>query len=295
MQAIVNEIDGKDWTGVNVATVPTVFGTNFQTLSVAQKATDASGGGYTDANFTPGVQVAAAIAYVDTSIGKFVTELKAKNLFASTLIIVTAKHGQSPSDRTKLVKNGDTLAALLQASGYLDAAGNWGQNATVSGNLNDGTGLSGTGAVQTDDTGLIWLKDQTQLAAAVATLNANLGCTAPGICADGGQASILSGTAMTTKFGDPALGRAPDIIVQPNPGVIYTGSNKKDAEHGGNAPDDSHVALLVSLPSFPALTDTTVVVTTQVAPTILTSLKLDPMLLNSVKAEGTAALPGLSF
>lgn len=295
VQTIVNEIDGKDWTGINVAPVPTVFGTNFQTLSVAQKATNASGGGYTDANFTPGVQVAAAIAYVDASIGKFVTELKAKNLFASTLIIVTAKHGQSPSDHTRLVKSGDTLTALLQTSGYLDAAGNWGQNATASGNLNDGTGLSGTGAVQTDDTGLIWLNDQTQLAAALATLNANLGCTAPGICADGAQASILSGAAMTAKFGDPALGRTPDIIVQPNPGVIYTGSKKKDAEHGGNAPDDSHVALLVSLPSFMALTDATVVVTTQVAPTILTSLKLDPMLLNSVKVEGTAALPGLSF
>jgi len=295
VQAIVNEIDGKDWTGINGAPVPTVFGTNFKTLSVAQKATNASGGGYTDANFTPGVQVAAAIAYVDASIGKFVTELKAKNLLASTLVIVTAKHGQSPSDHTKLVKNGDTLTALLQSSGYLDAAGNWGQNATTSGNLNDGTGLSGTGAVQTDDTGLIWLKDQTQLAAALATLNANLGCTAPGICADGAQASILSGAAMTAKFGDPALGRTPDIVVQPNPGVIYTGSTKKDAEHGGNAPDDSHVALIVSMPSFAAQTNATVVVTTQVAPTILTSLKLDPMLLNSVKVEGTTVLPGLSF
>ena len=295
VQAIINEIDGKDWTGINVAPVPTVFGTNFQTLSVAEKATNASGGGYTDANFTPGVQVAAAIAYVDASIGKFVTELTAKNLLASTLVIVTAKHGQSPSDHTKLVKNGDTLTALLQSSGYLDAAGNWGQNATTTGNLNDGTGLSGTGAVQTDDTGLIWLKDQTQLAAALATLNANLGCTAPGICADGAQASILSGAAMTAKFGDPALGRTPDIVVQPNPGVIYTGSTKKDAEHGGNAPDDSHVALIVSMPSFAAQTNATVVVTTQVAPTILTSLKLDPMLLNSVKVEGTTVLPGLSF
>src|SRR5450631_3589531 len=34
VQAIVNQIDGKDWTGINVAPVPTVFGTNFQTLSV---------------------------------------------------------------------------------------------------------------------------------------------------------------------------------------------------------------------------------------------------------------------
>ena len=295
VQTILDQIDGKDSTGTFLAAVPTIFGTNFQTLSVAQKATNASGGGYTDANFTPGVQVTAAIAYADAAIGKIVAELKARNLLASTLLIVTAKHGQSPSDHSKLVKNGDTLTNLLQSSGYLDANGNWGQNATTSGNLNDGTGLSGTGIVQTDDLGLIWLKDQTQLAAALATLNANLGCTAPGICANGPGASILSGAALVAKFGDPAAGRTPDIIVQPNPGVIYTGSKKKDAEHGGNAPDDSHVALLMSMPSLAAQTNTTLVGTTQVAPTILSSLKLDPKLLLSVQKEGTAVLPGLSF
>ena len=100
---------------------------------------------------------------------------------------------------------------------------------------------------------------------------------------------------MVAKFGDPAAGRTPDIIVQPNPGVIYTDSKKKDAEHGGNAPDDSHVALLVSLPSLSMQTNATAIVTTQVAPTILSSLKLDPMLLNSVKLEGTPVLHGLSF
>lgn len=295
VQAILNQIDGKNSTGKSAAAVPTVFGTNFQTLSVAQKATNASGGGYTDATFTPGVQVSASIAYVDTAIGKVIAELSAKNLLTSTLFVLTAKHGQSPADHSTLVKNGDTLTALVQSSGYLDAAGNWGQNATATGSLNDGTGLSGTGIIQTDDLGLIWLKDQRQVAAAVATLNANLGCTAPGICANGAGASILSGAALTAKFGDPASGRTPDIIVQPNPGVIYTSSKSKDAEHGGNAPDDSHVALIVSKPSIIAQTNTAMVMTTQVAPTILTSLKLDPNLLNSVKLEGTSVLPGLSF
>jgi len=295
VQIILNQIDGKDSTGTTLAPTPTVFGTNFQTLSVAQKALNAKGGGYTDAKFSPGTQVAVAISYVDTSIGKMVAELKAKNLYTSTLVVVSAKHGQSPSDHAKLVKNGDTLNALLQANGYLDSAGNWGQNATTTGNLNDGTGLAGTGAMQTDDVGLIWLKDQTQLAAVVATLNANLSCTAPGICADGAGASILYGAAMTAKFGDPALGRTPDIIVQPNPGVIYTSSTKKDAEHGGNAPDDSHVALIVSNAALSAQTDSSMVGITQVAPTILKALKLDPNLLNSVKSEGTAVLPSLSL
>jgi hypothetical protein len=77
--------------------------------------------------------------------------------------------------------------------------------------------------------------------------------------------------------------------------VIYTSSTKKDAEHGGNAPDDSHVALIVSFPSWTASTNATAVVTTQVAPTILTALKLAPTLLQSVQAEGTAVLPGVTF
>jgi hypothetical protein len=292
---ILNQIDGKTGSGVDLAPVPTLFGTNFQTLSVAQKAKHANGGGYTDASFTPGVAVTAAMSYVDASLAKIVAELKAKSLDTSTLIVLTAKHGQSPSDPTLLVKNGDTLTALMESGGYLDAGGAFGQAATSSGSLNDGTGLSGTGMIQTDDVGLIWLRDQSQVAAAVATINANLGCTAPGVCANGAGASILSGAALTARFGDPALGRTPDIIVQPNPGVIYTSSTKKDAEHGGNAPDDSHVALIVSLPSWTGSTNATPVVTTQVAPTILDALKVDPTLLQSVKAEGTASLPGVTF
>lgn len=293
VQAIVNQIDGKDSTGATSAAVPTLFGTNFQTLSVAQKASVAKGGGYLDADFTPGPQVTAAIAYADASIGRMVAELKQRGLFASTAIIVTAKHGQSPTDRTKLVKNGDTLTKLLEANNYLDANGNFGQNSTASGNLNDGTGLVGTGMVQTDDVGLIWLRDPSQLAAAVATLKANLGCNAPGICADGPQAYILYGSRLARRFGDPALGRTPDIVVQPNPGVIYTSSTKKDEEHGGNAPDDSHLGLLVSLPGIHhARTIAAPVETTQVAPTILRLLDLKPRWLHAVEREGTQALPG---
>jgi len=253
----------------------------------------ANGGGYLDAAFTPGPQVAAAIAYADASVGRMVAELKQRNLFASTAIIVTAKHGQSPSDHTKLVKHGDTLTKLLEANQFLDPNGNFGQNSTASGNLNDGSGLVGTGMVQTDDVGLIWLRDRSQLDAAVATLKANLGCNAPGICADGPQAYILSGPKLARRFGDPALGRTPDIVVQPNPGVIYTSITKKDEEHGGNAPDDGHLGLLISAPGIRhARTIAAPVQTTQVAPTILRLLDLKPRWLNAVEREGTQALPG---
>lgn len=296
VQAIVNQIDGKNSTGTAAAPVPTLFGTNFQTLSVAQKATVASGGGYLDASFTPGPEVANAIAYVDGALGRIVAELRQRGLYDSTVVIVTAKHGQSPTDHTKLVKHGDTLTALLEANGFVDPNGNFGQNNTASGNPNDGTGLVGTGFVQTDDVGLVWLRDPRQLSAAVATLKANLGCNAPGICADGPQAYILYGPSVAERFGDPALGRTPDIVVQPNPGAIYTSSKKKDEEHGGNAPDDSHLGLLVSYAGLrQGRTIDAPVLTTQVAPTILRSLGLEPRLLHAVALEGTRVLPGLGL
>lgn len=293
VQSIIHEIDGKDSTGSVNADVPALFGTNFQTLSVAQKAPVASGGGYLDASFTPGKDVADAISYVDDALGKMVAELKARNLADSTLIVVTAKHGQSPTDHTKLVKNGDTLTSLLEANNYLDHDGKFGQASTTSGNLNDGTGLVGTGFVQTDDVGLIWLRDQSQLNQVVATLKANLSCNAPGICADGPQAYILTGQRLASWFGNPANGRTPDIIVQPNPGVIYTSSKSKDEEHGGNAPDDSHLGLIVAYPDghhHERQIDRRVS-TTQVAPTILRALGLEPELLQSVRLEGTRPLP----
>jgi hypothetical protein len=45
--------------------------------------------------------------------------------------------------------------------------------------------------------------------------------------------------------GDP---RSPDIIVAPNVGVVYTGSQSKQSEHGGFAHDDTNVMLLLSNP-----------------------------------------------
>jgi hypothetical protein len=90
--------------------------------------------------------------------------------------------------------------------------------------------------------------------------------------------------------GDP---RTPDIIVAPNVGVIYTGSKSKQAEHGGFAHDDTNVILLVSNPSIAPRTVNSFVETTQVAPTILSILGLNPNALQAVQLEGTPMLPGL--
>jgi hypothetical protein len=89
--------------------------------------------------------------------------------------------------------------------------------------------------------------------------------------------------------------RTPDIIVVPNVGVIYTGSSKKLAEHGGFAHDDTNVMMLVSNPYFKANTVTLPVETRQIAPTVLAALGFNPQMLNAVQAEGTQVLPGLNF
>lgn len=116
-----------------------------------------------------GVTYTNAITCVDNSIGYIVAALKQANLYLSTAVIVTSKHGQSPTDHTKLVKNGDTLTKLLEANNYLDPNGNFGRNNAKTGNLNDGSGLVGTGFAQTDDVGLIRLRDRNQRTAVVQT------------------------------------------------------------------------------------------------------------------------------
>lgn len=106
---------------------------------------------------------------------------------------------------------------------------------------------------------------------------------------------------MADRFGNPrANTRTPDLIVQPIPGTIYTGSNAKVAEHGGFAVDDTHVAMLVVAPrgeddggETHAVAE--LVQTTQIAPTILSFLGLDPKALHSVRIEHTSVLPGLEY
>lgn len=267
VNAILNQIDGKDSGGTLTVGVPKIFGMNFQALSVAQKSA-LTGGGYLDANGTPGTQIADALSHTDASLAKMVAELKVQNLFSSTLFIVTAKHGQSPIDIKKLQKVGhlqDLITAVPALASF---------NANIA-------------QITDDDTALIWLVDHTQAAAFASALTANSNAIF--------SQSILSGAALVAKFGDPAQGRTPDIIIQPVPGVIYSKSSKKIAEHGGNSQDDSNVGLLIEYPGLLPQTVTTTVQTTQVAATILKVLGIDPNKLQAVTAEGTTVLPMLGL
>ncbi|HVO20070.1 MAG TPA: hypothetical protein VMU15_12490 [Anaeromyxobacter sp.] len=113
--------------------------------------------------------------------------------------------------------------------------------------------------------------------------------------------SIAHGEELARHCGDPSSGaalaaaRAPDVLVQPNWGVIYSGSSKKIAEHGGGTLDDTHVALLASNPHLRPARVHERVSTAQVAPTILRAPGLDPEALEAVGKERTRVLPGLGF
>ncbi len=93
-------------------------------------------------------------------------------------------------------------------------------------------------------------------------------------------------------FPDPQVdSRAPDIVIEPELGVIYTNpSSPAIAEHGGFQDLDTHVPLLISNPAFAAQEIRAPVQTAQIAPTILRLLKLDPEKLEAIRIEGTQPL-----
>jgi hypothetical protein len=112
---------------------------------------------------------------------------------------------------------------------------------------------------------------------------------------EAGIQQIFSGESLKLMFADPANDpRMPDIVIQPNFGMIYV--EHEDGfieEHGGFTDEDTHVALLLSLPAFSPLEIKSPVRTVQIAPTILRELGLNPNSLEAVVKEMTPTLPHL--
>ncbi|KAI9862256.1 MAG: hypothetical protein M1813_004731 [Trichoglossum hirsutum] len=202
--------------------------------------------------FTP--DLLRAIDFVDDSLGKVVAALKAKKIYDDTLLIIASKHGQTPIDPTKYGKSTLRLSRMRRKC--------------------------------PDDIALIFLEKQSDLQTAVKNLNGDR--TALKI-----NNIISGGDLIAQGFGDPTKDPAvPDIIVAPTPGIIYTTSTAKIAEHGGIGEDDRHVACFVSNPKLKKKTIDDRVDTKQIAPTILKALGINPRELKGVVAEGTHLLPG---
>ena len=279
VQAILNEIQGKKHDGSATAPVPALFGMNFQAVSVGQKLVEKSlslTGGYLDALGTPSPSLLAEIEFVDNAIGEMTNALEDAGLSDSTLIIISAKHGQSAIDPNRVQRIPADDPSSKAPSDILGGIG---------------TGLSGGGLVGQaieDDVSLIWLTDPTQIAASAAKLAANEATI--------GGGEIFAGASLKLIFNDPSYdSRTPDIVVAPNVGVVYTGGKKKVSEHGGFANDDRNVMLLVSNIRISPLTVSVPVETRQIAPTVLKTLGLDPNSLQAVLLEKTPVLPALPY
>lgn len=285
VNAVLNWIEGKDHLGTKRTQTPNIYGMNFQSVSVGQKLIENGvKGGYEDAAATPSDNLLSEIKFVDDSIGEMITKIKDRGQYESTLIIITAKHGQSPIDPNLYQavpgKNSNGLSPATIIENNLPAAMPASENP-------EGSGVGST----EDDVSLLWLTKPSYTAAAVALLESNLTTFKAGQIYYGPSVALnydLGGLAPN----DP---RTPDIIVTPNIGATYTGSNTKQMEHGGFAHDDTNVMLLLSNPAFRPRTVFTEVGTLQVAPTVLRALGLDPGKLDGVRLEGTHVLPDVNL
>jgi predicted AlkP superfamily pyrophosphatase or phosphodiesterase len=262
VEAVLSQIDGKDHTGTKRVGVPAIFGMNFQAVSVAQKL---EGNGYLDATGTPSPGLLDAFTHTDQSISKMLAALQQHGLMKSTLIIVTAKHGEVPIDPTRL-KHAD-LELIPKTVSAIDK--------------DLLAGLNQDGSIA-----MIWLADQTRTAEVTAALRK--------IQTEAGIEEIYSGESLKLRFNDPQSDpRVPDIIIQPNAGQIYVNPGSGFiAEHGGMTDEDRQVPLLISHPSLGRQEIKVPTQTSQIAPTILKALGLDPNSLQAVREEKTPSLPG---
>jgi hypothetical protein len=289
VHAILNEIDGYDHSRTHHVGVPAIFGMNFQTVSTAQKlpTSDGKTGGYLPGGTVPGPLLQRALDYINAEVGMMVSEIQEQDLASSTAVIISAKHGQSPTNPNDLARVSD--GPITDAINAAWKAAHPGAGDLV--------------IFSTDDDGmLLWLSDRSQPAAdfvkaylqthsaAGNNINGN-----PITVPASGLKKVYAGAASADFFGVPVSDpRHPDVLGISQHGVVYTGGKKKIAEHGGDDPQDRGVPILVVLPGLKnGRVIGAPVETTQIAPTIVSLLGLNPRDLQAVQIEGTKVLPSL--
>lgn len=285
VKAVLNEIDGYDHSGAHKVGTPAVFGMNFQSVSTAQKLPTSDGlkGGYT-AKGEPGPLLAKNLDYINTQVASLESELHKQHLDGGTTVILSAKHGQSPTDPKALTRIDD--GPLLDGLNAAWKAAHPGAGDLVAHSVDD-------------DAMLLWLNDRSAAATTFArnwllrqsgTGNDING--APKAYTASGLTKVYAGADAARWFHvKPGDARVPDLFGIAQYGVVYTGKQSKIAEHGGAAADDRAVPLVVS--GAGAKAGARVgheVETTQIAPTILKLLGLDPKDLQAVRIEHTQAL-----
>ncbi len=286
VQAVINEINGFDHSGRRVVGTPAIFGMNFQTISTAEKlpASDGLFGGYLADGVTPGPLLASALDYINSRVGAMAEAIKDRHLDHETVIILSAKHGQSPQTPSALTRipDGPIMDALNLAWATAHPAAS----------------LPLVAFAIDDDGMLIWLNDRSDAATSFAKafllnhsgVGNDINGNAKGYTASG-LTTVFAGADAAAYF-HVAVGdsRVPDLFGISQYGSVYTGGKGKIAEHGGANPQDRDVALFVSGAGVDHSVNDSWVETTQIAPTILRLLGLNPNALQAVQIEHTKAL-----
>jgi arylsulfatase A-like enzyme len=255
--AMLHWIDGKDCGGKRDAPVPVVMGISFSAVGEAKMTT--ANNGYADATGTPATELASALESVDNSIATIVRELKTKNLFDSTWIVVTASYGRAPlTARSIRTVNLSALKAVAESVPH----------AVVS-------HISGSGSAT------VWLKDSSMTALVTKALSAKASLL--------GIEEVVTGERLGLTMNLPAEdSRMPDIILRSRSDVRWV-----PAGRGSATDEDAHVALLVSGVQLTGRLDKTPVPTTQLPPLLLRALGMEKFDLQALHREHSPALPGI--
>jgi hypothetical protein len=240
--------------------VRALFGMSFTGVAESQRRD-----GYKDALGTPSEGLAKSLEALDDAVARIVRELKSKQLFDATWIVVAAPYAQSPIDARQRV-----AAPIATLRDVVTKA--------VPGSI---AHLSG------GDVAMIWLRDKQtteRIAKALSDDSARLGIQ-----------DIYYGARLALTLNTPATdSRMPDIILQPRAGVIWTSQNEHALMfHGGMLDQDTHVALMISGAQLTGRADPTYVPTTQLAPLLLRALGMEKFDLRALHQEHSPALPGI--
>jgi hypothetical protein len=319
--SVINEINGFDHSGLFKSGTPAIFGMNFQAVSTAQKLnkspipenSDPSKlelGGYKGT--TPGPVLESALKFVDGSLKQMQDAIKKNH---DTVIILSAKHGQSPVKRSDLtIINDGTMTDALNAAWKAHTPSDT---------------LPLVAHAMDDDGVLLWLNNRSTAATSFAkdflskystgfkytTFNLEPTFPGPGFTVPAGVGSDAAGKQTSKPFTNAGLSkvltdaeaaksigvttadeRVPDVIGYAEVGSVYAKSSlSKIAEHGGRAIADRHVPIVVSGAGIHHQIVEEHVDTIQIAPTILHLLGLNPKELKAVQIEGTQVLPGLNY
>jgi hypothetical protein len=199
---------------------PAIAGQYLLAPSAAQKA----GGIGSSAN-------ADAVKFEDAEVARLVQTLKDNGTWDHTMLIITADHGQSPVNSNPYPNCTPNMPSATVPCPFIPPS-------ALQGILN----AQGIPVVQItpDDVALIWLKDPSQTAAAVAAFSTPAAMDALAID------RILTHDDLVNLGAAPA-NRTPDLVLLPKAGFDYDKITQKAlASHGGLKPDDQAVPLIVS-------------------------------------------------